>query len=483
MNLNPTSARIPQPSRTRLLASLLVVLFAAFPMLASTSAQISNGLTTINNPGGGQIIYGPISNVTTLRDAMAAMLRNVHTRFGEKPEIGKFFQTKGSDSTATFFHLTAKTQGNRAVAGMVIISLAPGAKAGAAAVLYDDATRFSKTQPTLMQRLNTAWHQENARFATTSHAASTSAGPTSRGTGPGGIFGTNEPATSSRTLHLAKNPDNSGSIGLPEDWHITGGSGGSLIAEGPHNSLIRMGVLIGNIYEPHTPQGAQMLSYMSRGTTPAYACSLSSDLTADFLCVTNQYRQRQHEPSLTMNVVSHRLSPQDPSQGAFLVDIDTHDGKGPMISSLKIGVHRQGPASWTLTLDEVRLPKSINSDEWSTAAGMIMSYRQNSAVIQQETIAVINQINEQAKANQIRIDATTKQHDAHNAQVEATWDDQAKRNKAFENYTLDYAVLHDPSDNGSWGRTDYPTADWLVKAAPDRFQYVQTQDLLKGVDY
>jgi hypothetical protein len=465
-------------------AALLLALAVAFTDPTSAPAQSSNGLTTVTNPGGGQVVYGPLTNVTSLRDVMAAMLKNVHSRFGDKPQIGKFFQTRGSDSTATFFHLTARNQGNKPIAGMVIVSLAPGAKTGAAAVLYDDAARFPKTQSALMQKLNTSWHHDSAKIAT-SHPthASNPTEPANRGNGPGGIFGTNEPATSSRVLHLARNPDNSGSIGLPEDWHVTGGSGGSLTAEGPHGAMIRMGVLVGNIYDPHTPQGSNMLNYLSKGSTPFYACSLSADLPTDFLCVTNQFRQRQHEPALTMNVISHRLSPQDPSQGAFLAEIDCHDGKGPMISSMKIGVHRMGPANWTLTIHEVRLPKSIPNDEWSTAAGMIMSYRQNSAVIQQETISVINQINEQAKANQIRIDATTKQHDAHNAQVNEQWDQQARQNKAFENYTLDYAVLHDPSDNGSWGRTDYPTADWLVKAAPDRFQYAQTQDLLKGIDY
>ncbi len=33
------------------------------------------------------------------------------------------------------------------------------------------------------------------------------------------------------------------------------------------------------------------------------------------------------------------------------------------------------------------------------------------------------------------------------------------------------------------GTFDNRTADWLVKTAPDHFEYVQTRDFLKGIDY
>jgi hypothetical protein len=226
-----------------------------------------------------------------------------------------------------------------------------------------------------------------------------------------------------------------------------------------------------------------MINYMSKGSTPYYACSYSLDLGADYMCVNTQYRQRRHLGPLSFHVLSTRLSPGQPSEGALLVEIDAHDGKGPMLASIRAGAKRMGPGSWTYTCNEVRIPKPIADEEWSTAAGMIMSYRQNSAVIFQETQQVIDRINREAEANRKLAAEKSKANDAHNRQVEATWDEQAKQNKAFENYTLDYAVLHDPQTGGSYGRTDYDSADALVKANPDRFEYAQTQDLLKGIDY
>ena len=474
------------------IACLVAILFST-GLSRSANAQSNNGLTTIDNPGGGQVVYGPMTNVTSQRDAIAAMLRYIHGHFGDRPQIGKFFQIKGSDSIATFFQLTAKNQGNKPVAGMVIVEVAPGAKNGAAAVLYDDAARFAKTQPALMSKLNAAWHVQNAKLVSVARAthgsnASSGSGSSPRGTnargnGPGGVFGTNEPATSSQPLHLAKSPDNSGSIGLPDGWRVTGGSGGSLSAEGPKGESIGMGILNQNIYDPNTQQGSNMINYLRRGSTPFSVCPYSLDLAADYQCVSTQQRQRRHLPAISMHVISTRLSPGHPSEGAMLAEMDFHDGKGVMLSSIRAGAQRQGPGTWILTISQVNIPKDIADGEWSTVAGMIMTYRQNAAVINGETQQVINQINATARANQTLADARSHANDVHTAQVEETWDVQAKQNKAFENYTLDYSVLHDPTDGGSYGRVTYPTADWLVKAAPDRFQITATQDLLKGIDY
>jgi hypothetical protein len=472
-------------------AIMAALLFLAAASMAQ--AQSNSGIKTIDNPGGGQVVYGPMTNITSQRDAIVAMLRYVHKHFGDRPQIGKFFQARGSDSIATFFQLTAMNQGKKPIAGMVIVSVPQGAKDGVAAVLYDDAGRFGKTQPAMMKELNAAWHQESAKMVSASRASAGSGGASgayesrasgsSRGNGPGGVFGSNEPATSSQRLHLATNGDNSGSIGLPDGWHVTGGGGGSLLADGPRGEWIKMGILNQNIYDPHTQQGAKMIDYLRRGSTPFFACALSSDLAADYLCVANQARQRKQMGPLTMRVLSTKASPDQPNAVAMLAEIDAHDGKGVMLSSMKVGAQREGPGSWILTVSEARIPKAIADGEWSTISAMIMTYRQNSATIQRETTAVINQINATAEAGRSLAAAKSAANDAHNKQVDENWDQQAKQNKAFENYTLDYAVLHDPSDGGTYGRATYPTADALVKADPDHFQIAATQDLIKGLDY
>jgi len=146
----------------------------------SRAAEVSDGLKTINNPGGGQVVYGPLDDVKSMRDAMATMLKNVHGHFGEKPQIGKFFHARNSDSVATFFNVTATKQGGKRIAGQVIVSMPTGV-APAAAVLYDDESRFGKTEPALMKKLSEAWQKDMPKPVLSSSGESG---------GMSGIFGT-----------------------------------------------------------------------------------------------------------------------------------------------------------------------------------------------------------------------------------------------------------------------------------------------------
>jgi hypothetical protein len=57
-------------------------LFCCMTVLLS-GAHAADSLKTINNPGGGQILYGPFGGESTLKGAMGAMLRDVHTRLSD----------------------------------------------------------------------------------------------------------------------------------------------------------------------------------------------------------------------------------------------------------------------------------------------------------------------------------------------------------------------------------------------------------------
>lgn len=95
------------PSRVLALTVLLAVCIVG----CKKPAQAVESLKTIDNPGGGQIIYGPLDGESSLQGAMQTMLRNIHGHFASRPQIGKFFQTRAQDSIATFFTLTAANQG------------------------------------------------------------------------------------------------------------------------------------------------------------------------------------------------------------------------------------------------------------------------------------------------------------------------------------------------------------------------------------
>jgi hypothetical protein len=61
-------------------------------------------------------------------------------------------------------------------------------------------------------------------------------------------------------------------------------------------------------------------------------------------------------------------------------------------------------------------------------------------------------------------------------------DDIDRYSKSFQNYQLDRSQIQD-NDLNTRGIASNGLAEALVKADPNRFQYVQTQDFLKGVDY
>jgi hypothetical protein len=152
----------------RIFAQLTFVLLSA--AVVPTPACGQDGLKTIDNPGGGQIVYGPVAGQTSMQGAMGAMLRNVHSRFGERPQIGRFFQSGGSDSVATFFTVMAKSQGGKHIAGMVIVSMPSGSQP-TGAIVYDDAQRFGTTANPMLKKLNEVWHVDSAKPTAASGAS------------------------------------------------------------------------------------------------------------------------------------------------------------------------------------------------------------------------------------------------------------------------------------------------------------------------
>ncbi len=449
--------------------SIIALLCAALFMQSARAAD--TGLKTIDNPGGGQIIYGPLDDQSSLQNAMIAMLRDIHGHFGNRPEIGRFFQTRGSDSLATFFTVTAKNQGGKRVAGLVIVAMPSGNKP-AAAVLFDDAERFGKTMNPMMKKLNELWHVDAPKG--TQPAAGTA------------------PAKSApvQELHETRFPDNSGTIGLPTGWKIDNAHGGAVATSGPNGEFVAVG-LIHTMLDPSNQQGQGLIKYETnqgrRPVPPQFSVyPFGRDLVDAFMAYQKQAAERSNLPVPTLTVTSKTKTPpnQFTADGVTVIgDLDMHDGKGPLTSLILIGaMKRVGPAEWGMTVTRVSAPKRLAAEEWSTLLAIANSMKQNGAVIQAQTNAAIDQIHKVGEAARKQADAQHAANDAHNASVEARWDAQARMSKSFQDYTLDQSVIVD-THTGEHATAWNQTADLLVKSDPNRFQYVLKQDFIKGVDY
>jgi hypothetical protein len=106
--------------------------------------------------------------------------------------------------------------------------------------------------------------------------------------------------------------------------------------------------------------------------------------------------------------------------------------------------------------------------------------RQNAQI----QIQNIRNIGAQATA---RYNATQAAYDAQQAKRDADQDAQARTNQEFSNYLLDQTVVQDNNmyNNGTVGHGTAwnSTADALVKADPDRFEYVEKPNFWQGTDY
>ncbi len=449
---------------------LIVALVCAATFLAPARAADNNALKTIDYPGGGQILYGPLPDQSSLKDAMVAMLRNIHGHFGDRPVIGSLFQTHGSDSLATFFTVTAKNQGGKHIAGLVIVAMPNGSKA-AAGVIYDDANQFSKTLNPMMKKLNEVWHVDTTPGSTSGAAAPGKAAPVAQ-------------------LHQTTFPDNSGTIGLPTGWKIIGGHGGAVVVSGPNGEIERLSQ-IHAFLDPSTPQGQRMIQYVTQNGRKQLPDQFTiypygRDLVESFRAYLQQASQRAKIPTPTFTVTSTAKIPAGQySIGGFTImaDLDLHDGSGMRTALFQLApMKRIEPSGWSLTATTISVPKKFAQEEWPTMLAVANSMGQNAAVIQAQTQQTINEIHAQGAAAKARADAAHAANDAHNASVEAHWDNMARASKSFQEYTLDQSVIVD-KNTGEHATAWNQTADLLVKADPNRFQYVPNKDLLKGTDY
>jgi hypothetical protein len=443
---------MPQPRATDLVSLALGLLWS---IASSQSAGAQDSLKVIDSPAGGQVVYGPVDE-NTPQAAMAAVLRYVHTHFGDAPIVGKAFQSRDGQNFGAFFTVTAKTQGNRKIAGLAIVSLARGAKP-AAAVLYDDSSRFAKTEPMLLRALTDAW-----RTAATPAAAS---GASHSGTVP--------PLTPTRF------PDGSGAVNLPAGWRITFASHGGAKIVGPRGETVLLSNSAGPIYDANNPQVQARLRYANPKNRPILCPN--SDALHTYLCI---LQQGGAQPAFQLRN-SRALPPQGRAVQAVLIDadIDLHDGRGVLSCELGLSITGISPlGDRTLGINGTCAPQSSAAQEQPTLKAIYDSYSINGQVVASEYAGDERRSREAGNNARIQANNAHAAEDAQSASYQAHMDNIDRFSKSFQNYQLDQTELQDSEQNAR-GAVPNSLADALIKANPDRFQAVPTENFLKGTDF
>lgn len=452
------------------LAVLSLLILAVFP---AARAKAQSGLKTINPPQGGMIVYGQVDGQSTEAGAMGAILKHIHESMGDKPQVGKLFDVKGSESVAVFF--TVKRHDGGTSAGM-IIAAKPSTDHVEAALLSDDAPRFGKSIGPMQKLLFAQWHPLQAS-----------------GSGSGAGSGQAGPAAQ---LHQIVTQDRSAAISVPDGWQLVPNlsSGGTLVASGPNGESAEMGItfLAQDTNNPAVQRTMQTLRQGGlRNTAYAQANYIpyGADLEKTFLYLMGKVRQKAGLPPANYNFTA--VTPVQGSQTAHCVRMtgttDFSDQKGTRETNVVFCAQPPGRfGAWSSMAYMTTAPTAVYARERVTLGEVMQSFQIDQRIVQNEAAQLaapaIAQIHAIGRAAAQQAADAHRMEDIHNSSVYERWDSNDKRNQAFSNYLLDQTVVLD-NQNNAHGTLWNQDADLLVKTDPNRFEYVNAPNYWKGIDY
>jgi len=444
-----------------------------FILTVALSAVLAHaqGLKTINPSQGGQIMYGQVEGQTTEAGAMASVLRSIHNSTGDRPQVGKLFDVRGTESVAAFFSVSRRKAGGGQIAGMIIAAKATTDHVEVA-VISDDAARFPKTLSPMMKTLSSQWHPLEAGQA---GSASGPAAP----------------------LHHITLQDNSASVGIPDGWKIIPNRSmeGTIVAMGPNGESAELGsaFLASDTNNPRVQQTMQAVR-MGRLRNTVYASGTyypyGGELSKTYVDLIQDVRRRIGLPPATYHFSSvEAVSVPYPERCAHMTGkADLGDKVGARELNAVYCTTPPTPVAgaWLSVSYTTLAPMQVAARERATLGAIMASFSVNMNVVEAQKARIakpaIDQIHAIGLAAAKQAAAAHERNNIQNSSVYKRWDDLDKRSQEFENYQLGYTVISN-TEHTAHGTFWNEDADALVKYNPDRFEYVSAPDYWKGIDY
>jgi hypothetical protein len=132
------------------------------------------------------------------------------------------------------------------------------------------------------------------------------------------------------------------------------------------------------------------------------------------------------------------------------------------------------------------VPNSLADKERATMGAILASFSVDMGVVQRQANAyaapAIEAIHAVGRAAAAQAAAAHERNEIQNSSVYQHWDSMDRRSKEFSDYLLGFSVVQDNAlhAHGTLWNED---ADALVKADPNRFEYVTAPGFWKGIDY
>jgi hypothetical protein len=463
--------------------------------LSGGPALSQSAPVTIYLPQGGKIVYGKVEGADSQSAAMMTILRSLHQSFGDKPQIGKVFRMRGTDSVGVYFSAVDRPEGNMPVAGLIIAANSKSHQAQAALV-WDRADRLSQSFNPMLEKLFSVWHPGGVEEGTGAAAGT----GTSQTAAPAARSPVRAPAAASGRMHRVTTQDRTASAEIPEDWTLQPASGeGAMIITGPNGEFIGMGMKLfatdpSNPNQAGKPRMPGMLYYPYRG-----------DIVASYPDLVQAWRHALGLPSLKLEAVQLKRPPPLPGGQATCVSAlgqMDRDGKGMRHYGDLMCASMPGPwGVYMVTLDRTVVPLELAEPEDKVLRAIHDTWKVDFALVKQhsdaaaeqmrvntENLIAINRrrahdIQQFGEATQAHFRDVQHQHDVQNRGFEQGQQDISRRGQGFSNYLLDQTVIHDVQDPDThvtaWNRT----AESLIKAYPDRIEEVPTSQYIKGQDF
>lgn len=453
-----------------------ITIAMSFALVATARAgHAQTALRTVVAPPTGKIVFGSIPGQTSESGAMGWVLSAIHKQFNARPQVGKLFQVRGTQSVAAFFSVKTGDAAHRERDGLIIVTKATSDDVEAG-VVSDDATRFPQTYNAMVKTLLAQWHPMDA--ARTAAANSGPSAPAARLT--------------SYTL-----PDRSASVGLPDGWKILPrmSAGGTLIAMGPHGESTELGItFLAN--DPRHPAVQRTLAMLRRGMLRGTAYESATylqyggDPVQTYITLIQNIRRRAQLPpaSYKLGTATAVQAPPPLRCARFSGTADLNDQQGPRETNVVYCVTPPSRTAgiWMSQAYTTMVPMKVAASERATLAAILNSFQVDQNVVARQAAAIsapaIEAIKEVGRVAAARAEASSRAMEIHNSSVYQHWDDMDKRSQDFSNYQLGYSVVNDVPNNAHatlWNEH----ADALVKHDPSRLEYVNAPNFWKGVDY